>query len=138
MPYMRFDHPWIDESMAPLYIMRTPARMEDAELEGLLKSQIQPIIRTDHPYAFVLIAENLLFFPAKQRAMWAEAEATLSPFEKKWNAGQAFVVQSAFQRGGLKAVQWLSPPVYPYLVTASVDEAIAWGKEKLANRGIVF
>lgn len=134
MPYLKLEHPWVDDTWAPLYIAATPAVIEDSTLEAFLQAQLLFLTHADHPYAWVAIFDRITSFSAKQRAMVAEAEKKTKLSERRWNAGQGYVLTSAFGRGVLKAMQWLSPPVYPYCVVETREEAMRWCTAQLLTR----
>jgi hypothetical protein len=48
--------------------------------------------------------------------------------------GIAFVISSPLVRGALTAILWLQPLACPHLVTADLDQGIAWARQKVASR----
>ena len=125
------DHPWIDNSLAPIYICTPPKIIDDETLQALLDAQTKFFHSSTHPYAFVLMVEHTTGFSAKQRATVAAMEKSVRAIEARRNKGQAYVLKNAFGRGLLQALQWLSPPVYPYKVVATRAEAINWASRQL-------
>lgn len=56
--------------------------------------------------------------------------------DRLYAAGFAFVMKSAVLRAGIKGFFSLSPMVAPTLVTGSLEEATAWARERLRDKGI--
>lgn len=134
--YVKFDHPWIDDSRAPIYIARVPNTISDEELSAFLEHQDKRIQQFNHPFAHIMVLGKITGMSPKQRAMWAEADLKGREIDKKWNCGQAFVIASAIQRATIRFVYFVQPPVYPYTVVETMNEAVGWAIKKLRERGV--
>lgn len=130
--FFHFDHPWIDSSKAPLYILYPPSVIANADLIDYLRLQEEFIVNRPHHYVWVCDVGHLFSFDAHQRALVAACDNTLKPYERIYNLGQAWVLESAMARGVLAALYWMSPPVYPTTVVATRAAGIAWAERKLA------
>jgi hypothetical protein len=130
-----YSHPWISALGPRLYKQTFPKLSSDVELEEFLGVLEANVATQRAPFAWVILADALLSSTAKQRKMFAAAEARMKEQDKKLCAGTAFVLTSAIARGAITAVYWLSPPVYPYTIVANEAAAVAWCESKLRESG---
>lgn len=70
---------------------------------------------------------------ANQRKMQADWIKKHAEVMRTTTAGVAFVISSAFVRGGLTAILWLTSMPCPYRVVATLEEALTWAKELQQN-----
>lgn len=49
----------------------------------------------------------------------------------QFRAGVIFVLDSAVQRGALKALHWIKPPPTPYYVGSTINDALIWIETQL-------
>jgi hypothetical protein len=89
------------------------------------------VSRQRGPFAWVVLADAMLSTSAKQRKIFSEAEARMQPQDKRYCAGTAIVLSSSIIRGVVTAIYWLTPPVYPYTLCSTDDEARAWATKQL-------
>lgn len=124
-------HAWLDATHAPLYIARLPQHMSDSELASYLETLERFLLNHDGPYVVVTDTSFVQSAPAIQRRMIADSDIRLRDHDEKWCAGVAVIAKSAFMRGVVTAIYWISPPVYPYRILPSLSEAIVWGRQQL-------
>jgi hypothetical protein len=108
--------------------------MSDEDLTAFLAAAEKLILALQTPYAWVVDVGGLLRVTAKQRRMFAEFEDRTKEQDAKLCAGAAIYAPTAFTRGLVTAVFWLSPPAYPTKIVASFEEAEAWARAKLDER----
>lgn len=128
---MKAEHPWIDDSRAPLYVVTYPRDRTDEEVrEGHLG--IRRIYeRTSVPVAWVVDASAVRSAPATQRRIVAEHERRVRPMALRWCAGLAVVIPNSLVRGFFTAVTWLAPLEYPHRIVETREEALAWARRQL-------
>lgn len=124
-------HRWLSELAPRLYCQTFPASLVDAELDEFLAALEAHVAAQRKPFAWIVMADALLSSTAKQRKTFAAAEERMKEQDRRLCAGTAFVLTSSLARGAVTAVYWISPPVYPYAIRSTRDEAIAWATEKL-------
>jgi hypothetical protein len=79
----------------------------------------------------VVELSNLTKANAKQRRVFAEHLKRFEGHDVLWNAGSALVVPSAWLRGLVTAVFWLSPPKFPNQAFAKRSDALEWAQIQL-------
>ena len=65
---------------------------------------------------------------------FAEHLKRFEKFNMRWNAGSALLVPSAWLRGLVTAVFWISPPRFPNKRFSEPLEAERWAKKQLAAK----
>ena len=127
-------HPWLSELAPQLYAQTFPQALNDDEL-GVFLDALESLVGAQRePFAWIVMADALMQSSAKQRKAFAAAEERMRDQDRVLCAGTAFVLTSAIARGAVTAVYWLSPPVYPYAICKTFDDARAWAVAKLAAR----
>ena len=90
--------------------------------------------RVRYPVAWVTDLSNITKAPATQRKALAEHLKQFEAFSERWNAGSALIVPSAWLRGLVTAVFWVSPPKYPHKTFSELLPGQRWAQEQLAAR----
>lgn len=107
--------------------MHFPDVVTDEDLRSALDAVTHWLLKeVDGLFGFIADMRRPLGLSARQRSMLAEAEKTYKHVDRAFNAAQAVVVQSTLMRGVLTAIYWISPPVYPVKVSATLDDAYGW------------
>ncbi len=127
-----------DESCLPLLIQTMEGQTTDADIEEMIAWYGEFFARHGgEPYATVVHAlPSHGGLNATQRRRVAEWRSSLDERTTGRSLGTAIVLHSAFQRGALTALNWLSPPTTPQRVAADVVEAIDWCVEVLEAAGV--
>lgn len=128
------DHPWIDNTEAPLYVQVLPKEGTDEELRKFCNALRVWHTRVDFPFAVVFDISGLGFATAGQRRILAQHEKSVADTDRKYCAGCGLVAASTWQVGLITATFWLSPPAYPAKVFANREDAKAWAADQLAAR----
>jgi DNA-binding transcriptional regulator YiaG len=123
----------LDASRAPLFIATASGILTDDEYEAQLAEWTEQIIKPDRPYAFVYNGTGIRRMTPAQRKLQADWINCHRATIKRLNRGCGFAFDSAFTRGLLRAVHWLSPPPYPYAIFATRQEAVAFCLRQLAT-----
>ena len=129
--FPRFEHPWIDDSEAPLYILTYPADNEDEELIKRHDEIADWYETVDRPIAWVVDCTGIQKATATQRKIVSEHTDKILPYSKRFNMGTGIVITSSWVRGLLTAIFWLSPPPFPYKIFDTVEHAKAWSRARL-------
>jgi len=120
------EHSWFALEAPAVVSLTFPPDTSDGNVAEAFASLTAWMERVDRPYMFLIRADRVLSLTATQRRLMAEAEQGYAHIERRFNAGQAVVIQSVVQRGIFTAFTWISPPVWPYEITASAADAFAW------------
>lgn len=127
-------HPWLSEPAPSLFYQTIPETFSDADLEAFIVCLEALVGAQRSPFAWVVMADAMLATSAKQRKMFSEAETRMQPQDRRFCAGTAIVLSSPVIRGVVTAIYWLTPPVYPYTLCKSAEEARTWSERRLAER----
>lgn len=125
------DHPWVDSSRAPIYIVSCPVSTTDEELIAFCNARESWAERATYPVAWVVDLSAVRTMTARQRQLFA---AHLERFERHdiaHNRGSALVVPNPLLRGVVTAVFWLKTPRFPNQPFANRLEAMRWAEEQL-------
>ena len=133
---VRPSHPWISVIEYPLFQVSYPSEVTDEALTLLLEDLERVMFAMSSPYAWVVDLGRTLGTTARQRKMQAESELRLKEHNRKHCVGVGVHVGNAVMRGVVTAVFWLSPPVYPYRITGTLEEAQRWAREALRAHGV--
>ena len=128
--HRKIDHPWIDSSRTPVYILRFPEVITDADLEACCIARERWAAKARFPVSWVSDLSNVRSVSAKQRKTMAEHLARFEPHDLAHNLGSAIVVPNAFLRGVVTAVFWLRPPKFPHQSFATPEEALRWAQSR--------
>jgi hypothetical protein len=131
---IEIDHPWISNDLMPLYRWTFPSEATDEELSACLRAREDWAFRAHYHVAWVIDLSKITKAPATQRKAFAEHLKRFEEFNVRWNAGSALIVPSAWLRGLVTAVFWISPPRFPNKLFSEPLEAERWAKKQLAAK----
>jgi hypothetical protein len=129
--YLQIDHPWVSHKHMPIYEWTFPPEASDEELMGFVEAREDWATRAHYPVAWVVELSNLTRANAKQRRMFAEHLKRFEGHDMLWNGGSALIVPSAWVRGLVTAVFWISPPKFPHQAFAQRTDALEWAQLQL-------
>jgi len=132
--YIELDHPWFSDERMPIYRWTFPSEATDEELSSALRAREELATRARYHTVWIIDMSNIRKAPATQRKAVAVHLKRFGEYGRRWNAGSALVVPSAWLRGLVTAVTWLSPPEFPYQVFSDPTEAERWARKQLAQR----
>jgi len=115
----------IDDRYWPLVLFRFSGDVSLPQLNEYLKRQEQMIERRQMMGSLVL-TDNLKLWDTPVLRRQAEWIKTNVEQLRRYSVGAALIIGSPVVRGMLKAVLWIQPMPQPHLVTANVDDALAW------------
>lgn len=118
----------IDDAHTPVLVVELSGRLEAADVALFLRTGEGFIARSE-PYAFVFVPRGIevpSFAELKSLIAWMRAH---SSDLDRWFRAMALVTDSAVMRGALRGILGLSPMRAQQLVTADLDEAVAWAVE---------
>lgn len=131
------DHPWIDLSLAPLYLQEFPSEFSLEEFKDYLQAVERIMRNTTGKIAWVVdLSKMVVFGNALYRKALADSEKRMAEFDAKYTAGIALHAPNPVVRKSATAVYWLAPPVYPFKIVSTREEGIAWAKQQLRDAGV--
>jgi hypothetical protein len=106
MALPKFNHPWVDETHAPILVCEGPANPGLEEMLAYL-AKLETFTKSVHePYCWVVRPAQL---GASQRKAMAESQKQQEPYLKKHAVALAFVISNPVIRGVLsEAFDWAS------------------------------
>jgi hypothetical protein len=128
------DHPWIDQSHAPVYVWRFPSTATDEDVVACCNARERWAKTAHHPCAWVVDVRELLRVPPNQRKLFAEHLKRFEPHDVRYNAGSAIVLSNAWLRGVVTAVFAITQPKFPNRTFASVDDGLKWAIDQLRQK----
>lgn len=134
LPYLEIDHPWVSHKHLPIYEWTFPAEASDEALDAFVKAREDWATRAQYPVAWVVELSNLRKANAKQRRTFAEHLKRFEEHDVLWNGGSALIVPSAWLRGLVTAVFWISPPKFPHQAFAKRSDALEWAQLQLDTK----
>lgn len=129
--YLEIDHPWVSHDLMPVYRWTFPKEATDAELNASFRAREDWGSRAKYPVAWILDLSNIRKATATQRKAFGEHLKRFEEHNVRWNAGSALIVPSAWLRGLVTAVFWISPPKFPNKFFSGPVEAEIWAKAQL-------
>jgi hypothetical protein len=121
-----------DETRWPLLVVTIRGRGSDAEFAAFL-SHFSRLLQRGQACAFVLdarLAENPSAHQLHMQGRWlAHHREAIQALGR----GGAFVFSSPLLRLAFSALLRIQPMPVPHMVSASMDEALAWATQRLAN-----
>lgn len=132
--YIEIDHPWISNDLMPIYRWTFPPEATDEELGACFRAREDWARRVRYHVAWVTDLSNITKAPATQRRALAEHHRRFEAFSERWNAGSALIASSAWLRGLVTAVFWISPPKYPHETFAELLPGERWARQQLAAK----
>ena len=130
-PYLEIQHPWVSHRHVPIYEWSFPEEASDEELSSFIRAREDWAKLAKYPVAWVVELSNLRKANAGQRKLFAEHLKRFEEHDVRWNAGSALVVPSAWLRGLVTAVFWISPPKFPHQAFARRSNALQWAQLQL-------
>jgi len=129
--FLEIDHPWVSHRHVPIYEFTFPPEASDEELAAFVRAREEWATRAHYPVAWVVQLSNLTKANAKQRRTFAEHLKRFERHDVQWNGGSALIVPSAWLRGLVTAVFWISPPKFPHQAFAERSDALEWAQLQL-------
>ena len=129
--YIKVDHPWISHDLMPIYWLTFPEKATNDELSALFQAREDWASRAKYPVAWIVDLSNITKASATQRKPFAEHLKRFEQYAVRWNAGSALIVPSAWLRGLVTAVSWISPPKFPNKLFSEPLEAVSWARVQL-------
>ena len=117
-----------------LYRWTFPSEATDEELSACFRAREEWARRGRYHVAGVSDLSNITKAPGTQRKALAEHLKQFEAFSERWNASSALIVPSAWLRGLVTAVFWVSPPKYPHKTFSELLPGARWAQEQLAAR----
>lgn len=129
--------PWFSYVGGALYLLRFPADVDDAGTQDFIDASEAWLRELDQPVAWLIDCRDLKASsaPAHRRKMLADYEKRVAQFSKKYFVGGAFIIDNSLVRGVLTAIYWINPPVYPYKIFATEEQAREWACQQLKKHG---
>ena len=124
-------HAWIDESRAPLYLLKFPTSTTDEELIACCEAREVWAERVRYPVAWVVDLSRIRTVTARQRQIFGAHLGRMERHNLAYNRGASLIVPSAVLRGMVTAAFWLRPPRFPHRMFASRAEGLRWAAEQL-------
>lgn len=125
----------IDERHWPLVVYRFRGNVTLPELEAYLKRQDELLAR-QQPTASVVLTEDVKLWDTpvlRRQAEWIKQNQDLL---RRYSLGAALVIDSPIVRGMLRAILWIQPMPQPHTVSATVEGALAWLRERVARANL--
>jgi len=132
--YLEIPHPWVSHQHVPIYAWTFPSETSDEELKAFARAREDWAQRARYPVAWVVDLSNIAKANAKQRKLFAEHLKRFEAHDVQWNGGSALIVPSAWLRGLVTAVFWISPPKFPHQVFAKRADALQWAQNQLGAK----
>jgi len=125
------DHPWVDSSRAPLYILNFPSSTSDEELLACCTARETFVERARYSIAWVVDLSAIRTVTARQRQIFAAHLGRVERHNLTYNRGSALIVPNPVLRGVVTAVFWVKAPRFPYCLFAHRHEGIRWAEGQL-------
>jgi hypothetical protein len=132
--YIGIEHPWVCNDLMPVYLWTFPSEATDEELDSSLRAREGWALRAHYYVAWVIDLSKITKAPATQRKAFAEHLKRFEPHNVRWNTGSALIVPSAWLRGIVTAVFWVSPPKFPNKLFSDPVEGLRWAQQQLATK----
>jgi hypothetical protein len=131
-------HPWLDGTLAPLYVLRLPANDEHVEAQVALfvESHRKFWQSVDRRIALVTDITHVREQPAALRKALADVDRELHGIQKKYLVAWAVILARPVQRFLLQGYLWMAPPASPHAVFGEAHAGLAWARARLAAEGI--
>ena len=129
------DHPWVDSTRAPLYVLNFPASTTDDELVACCTAREAWADRARYPVAWVIDLSAIRTATARQRQIFATHLGRVERHNITYNRGASLIVPNPVLRGVVTAVFWIKAPRFPYRLFANRSEGVRWAQEQLKADG---
>lgn len=121
-----FDHPWIDGSLAPIWVTHLPASGSDEELGAFLDQREAWIKAATARYGWIVDMTHLLKATPSQRRMFADHLGRVRDAQREHCFGVAVITPQAWMRGVLTAITWFQSLPYEVKTFGSHEDGLAW------------
>lgn len=119
-----------DESAWPIVTITMVGASSTEEFEAYLARRAR-LLERGARHCTILDASRAAVPAMAQRIRQASWIRSHEQLLRRHSAGIAYVFESSAFRFVLSSIFVLSPPPSPYIVTASVDEALSWARASL-------
>jgi hypothetical protein len=130
-----------DDSAWPLVIVHMPPLMNNMTAIRSLIDGFESVFGRNERFASVLNGSAVVKFPGslerKVLMDWVGNEARLEK-ERRLSVATGLVLTSGPMRAFVSAINWVSRPVTPQIVTATQEEAVEWCCTRLQEAGIAL
>jgi hypothetical protein len=127
------DHPWVDESRAPMYLYALPKDLTDDALRAFCAARERWAKIAKYPVVWVVDLQNLGGASALQRKIFAEHLARFEYHDIAYTRGVAIVAPNTIVRGIVTAVFWLKTPQFSHKTFSARPEAVKWALAQLQS-----
>jgi hypothetical protein len=128
------DHPWVDCSHYPVFLLKYPSSAPDCVVEDCFKKMELFYATNTRHFGWIQDLNDLSWAPGNQRRIVAEHIKRTEEHLSDYCAGIAYFCTKTAPRGFLTAVYWLQPPPHPYVVYASMDDCWNWIRQQLKGK----
>jgi hypothetical protein len=119
----------LDSSRAPLYVVRFPVAVTDAELDRIFL-QFRDVWKRQEVIGVICDVSHSSLSPVQRKNVAQEMSRERRHYAR-WVAGWAVIVQSTVARGTLTALTWIATPPFELKVFGDSAVAEAWATERL-------
>lgn len=124
----------IDESRFPLILISWSGQVSDAELASFFRAMDALADRAASARQhYAVVSDGDADFGPVQRKLIADWVAAMPAERARWDLGNFVVVASAWARGILTAVRWLTPKLTKVFVFSTRAEALKAAESALAQ-----
>ncbi len=120
-----------DDSRRPINVYTFTGEMTPADLQVMLRRSDEILRQGRH--ALLMDLRGLSAMSALLRQQAAEWNVANAASLARLRVGLAMVICDSRERGIVTAIYWHNPPPYPYVISESLDEALAWCGQKLTQ-----
>jgi hypothetical protein len=128
----------IDESRAPLVLVRFVGDVSDAQFERYL-AELGAHVRARRGKTVTIfdmtLAPSAPGAHRQRQALWVAEHAEALA---RTSLGSVFVVRSTVMRAALTAILWAQPLPQPHVCVATLAEGEAWARDRLRGAGVAF
>lgn len=128
------EHPWIDQTHAPVYVWRFPSTATDEDVAACCDARERWARSAKHQCAWVVDLRELLRVPPHQRKLFTDHLKRFEPHDIRYNCGSAIVLSNAWLRGIVTAVFAVTQPKFPNRTFSSIEEGIRWATVQITTR----
>jgi hypothetical protein len=129
------------DSAWPLLIVHMPPMMNNMTAIRSIIDGFEAVLGRDERFASILNGSAVVKFPGslerKVLMDWVGNEARIEK-ERRLTVATGLVLTSGPMRAFVSAINWVSRPVTPQIVTATQEEAVEWCCARLHQAGIAL
>ena len=123
----------IDESEAPLYVVRFEGVPTDAQFKAYLDHVLR-ITQRGEMHAMVYDATLAGWIPPSQRRLQADWMREHDQLNRDLTVCMSFVLPSPLLRGVLTAILWLQPMPCPHNVVSTLEAGLRFCRARLSEQ----